>query len=160
MYQKWYEGVRIFFLSHPLFLLILRSYNRLMTALFPLVFAGIVCIVNWERRWLVLAVSATGFLLLSMFRRWMNFPRPYEQFVVIPLFDRDSLGRSFPSRHVFSATLISMLVLPLSSWFGVLLLVLSAGLAVARVLGGVHYPRDVFAGYLLGILWGSLLYFI
>lgn len=63
-----------------------------------------------------------------------------------------------PSRHVFSASLLSMVLLQVSGTLGLLFLVLSLGLASARVLGGVHYPKDVLVGYLLGLLWGSLLY--
>lgn len=159
-YQEWYERVRGFFLRHPFGLLSLRVYNRLMTILFPLVFAGLLYLASWEWRLIYLGLSATGFLLLSLFRRWINRPRPYETYTLMPLFDKDSLGESFPSRHVFSATLISMLALHSFGWLGMVFLALSAGLALTRVLGGVHFPRDVAVGYLLGVLWGSLLYFI
>ncbi|KXT74610.1 Phosphatidylglycerophosphatase B [Streptococcus gordonii] len=41
---------------------------------------------------------------------------------------------------------------------GLLCLLLSAGLAAVRVIGGVHYPKDVLVGYLCGICWGSILF--
>ncbi len=68
-----------------------------------------------------------------------------------------SLGKSFPSRHVFSATVIAMLALTLN-WLGGAMLFLAGALALLRVLGGVHYPSDVLAGYVIGILVGLLLY--
>ena len=37
-------------------------------------------------------------------------------------------------------------------------LILSAVLAVCRVVGGVHYPRDVVVGYALGLVCGALLF--
>ena len=63
-----------------------------------------------------------------------------------------------PSRHVFSSTIIAMSALSLSPWFGFILLFLTALLALVRVLGGVHYPKDVLVGYACGLLVGSLLY--
>ena len=38
------------------------------------------------------------------------------------------------------------------------MLFLAGALAFLRVLGGVHYPSDVMAGYAIGILVGLLLY--
>ena len=35
-----------------------------------------------------------------------------------------------------------------------ILLVLAALEGYIRVVGGVHYPRDVIVGYLLGVLFG------
>ena len=75
-----------------------------------------------------------------------------------PLIKKDSLGKSFPSRHVFSATTIAMFTLLLNPWLGGTMLFLAAILAILRVLGGVHYPSDVLAGYVIGILVGLLLY--
>ena len=41
---------------------------------------------------------------------------------------------------------------------GLILLVLSALLGLVRVLGGVHYPKDVLVGYACGLLWGILFF--
>ncbi|MFR5847382.1 MAG: phosphatase PAP2 family protein [Streptococcus salivarius] len=62
------------------------------------------------------------------------------------------MGKSFPSRHVFSATVIAMLALTLNPWLGGAMLFLAMALALLRVLGGVHYPSDVLAGYAIGFL--------
>ena len=53
-------------------------------------------------------VPAFGFVLLTLVRKWINQPRPYETWEIVPLLDKDSSGNSMPSRHVFSATIISM----------------------------------------------------
>lgn len=69
-------------------------------------------------------------------------------------------GKSFPSRHTFSAFAIA------ASWFvasvpvAVVLLVAAGVLAVCRVLGGVHFPRDVVAGALIGSATGALAAFL
>ena len=90
--------------------------------------------------------------------RLYNRPRPYQTWDIQPLIKKDSLGKSFPSRHVFSATVIAMLALMINPWLGGTMLFLAAILAILRVLGGVHYPSDVLAGYVIGILVGLLLY--
>lgn len=96
--------------------------------------------------------------LLSLGRSLYNRPRPYQTWAIQPLIKKDSLGKSFPSRHVFSATVIAMLALTLNPWLGGAMLFLAGALAFLRVLGGVHYPSDVMAGYAIGILVGLLLY--
>ena len=55
-------------------------------------------------------------------------PRPYQTWAIQPLIKKDSLGKSFPSRHVFSATVIAMLALTLNPWLGGAMLFLAMAL--------------------------------
>jgi membrane-associated phospholipid phosphatase len=109
----------------------------------------------------VFLVPAISFLVLSLGRHWINRKRPYEAFEVPPVIPKDTMGKSFPSRHVFSATIIAMTFLLMSPWpwAGILLLVVAVLEAVVRVLSGVHYISDVIAGIAVGVL-ASLLYLI
>lgn len=157
-YGIWYGKVSAFFARHPFYLSVLRGYNRYFPPIIALLYAGVLV---WRRTgpWgSYLWLPALGFVLLSYIRKQVNLPRPYETWDMSPLISRESQGKSMPSRHVFSASLLSMVLLQVSGTLGLLFLVLSLGLASARVLGGVHYPKDVLVGYLLGLLWGSLLY--
>jgi membrane-associated phospholipid phosphatase len=90
-------------------------------------------------------------------RYLINSPRPYEVFDIdefkVMREERKS-GRSFPSRHVFSAFLIGMLWLPYSVPFGVAALMLGAFLGLQRVLLGIHFIRDVITGAVIGIVSG------
>ena len=103
-------------------------------------------------------VPASGFVILSFLRKKINAPRPYEEWDIKPLLDRDSPGQSMPSRHVFSATIISMACLHTSLTMGLICLTLSAFLGLVRVLGGVHYPKDVVVGYICGLVWGVIFF--
>jgi len=104
--------------------------------------------------WTVILVPAISFIILSVGRALINRPRPYEAFGIPPVIKKDTKGKSFPSRHVFSATLIAMTFLWMSPWMwlGVLYLVISVCLGVVRVLSGIHYISDVVAGIVIGVL--------
>lgn len=112
----------------------------------------------WSRLLRLVLIPGSGFVLLSLVRQHLNAPRPYEQWPIDPLIAREKTGDSFPSRHVFSATVIAVAALWINWYWGLVLLALAALLAVIRVIGGVHYPRDVVVGALCGLVVGSLLF--
>ena len=139
-------------------------FNRGMTVFMPLVY-GLVLIAallteGWKGLLAFFFLPAIGFGLLSAIRKWLNQARPYEKWAIQPLLAKDTLGKSMPSRHVFSAVVISVCVLRVTTWAGIFLLILSAILAFCRVLGGVHYPKDVVVGYITGLIAGSLLFLV
>lgn len=115
---------------------------------------------GWKELLAFILLPAIGFALLSAIRKQLNQARPYEKWAIQPLLAKDTLGKSMPSRHVFSATVISMCLLYFFWLPGLLCLLLSAGLAAVRVIGGVHYPKDVLVGYLCGIFWGALIFLL
>lgn len=100
----------------------------------------------------ILLVTAISFGLVSIFRSLYNAKRPYEIYDYEPLIKKKKLGQSFPSRHVFSIFAITMNVLYFNTLGGVVLLFFGIVLAVCRVLGGVHFPKDVIAGAIFGIV--------
>ena len=162
-YQEWYDHIAGKIKNNPLFLRLLRVFNRFMTVVMPIVYLTLL-VTTYLREgfakqvWIYVFVPASGFVILSLLRKKINAPRPYEEWAIKPLLDRDSPGQSMPSRHVFSATIISMACLHASLSVGVILLVLSAFLGLVRVLGGVHYPKDVVVGYICGLAWGMLFF--
>ena len=107
----------------------------------------------------LLALSATSFLVVSVFRRLFNAPRPKQ---VYPTLENvpDKEGRSMPSRHVFCAALISVLLLGYAPTLGIIMLVFALCMGACRVLRGLHFLRDVIAGCFCGVvsgLFGSLI---
>jgi undecaprenyl-diphosphatase len=65
--------------------------------------------------------------------------------------------RSFPSRHVASATAMAVITRPAAPRLAALMGLECAALGLARVRVGLHYPTDVLAGCLLGAAVGRLL---
>ena len=162
-YQEWYDHIAGNIENNPFLLTLLRTFNRFMTVVMPIVYLTLLVITYLQEGLgkqvlMYVFVPASGFVILSLFRKKINAPRPYEVWEIVPLLDRDSPGQSMPSRHVFSATIISMACLHASLSVGVILLVLSAFLGLVRVLGGVHYPKDVLVGYACGLVWGVIFF--
>ena len=162
-YQEWYDHMAANIENKPIFLRLLRVFNRLMTVVIPIVYLTLLATTYFQeglgRQILIYVfIPASGFVILSLLRKKINAPRPYEVWEIIPLLDRDSPGQSMPSRHVFSATIISMACLHASLTVGFILLVLSAFLGLVRVLGGVHYPKDVVVGYICALVWGVIFF--
>ena len=164
-YQEWYEKRKSGLLRHPHLLQLMRVFNRMMTVLMPLAYLTLLG-TNFVGEGIgkdlsvYILVPAFGFVLLTLGRKWVNQPRPYENWEIVPLLDKDSSGNSMPSRHVFSATIISMACMHASLPMGMILLVLSAFLGLVRVLGGVHYPKDVLVGCACGLLLGILFFML
>lgn len=105
-------------------------------------------------------VTGVAFAVVSFLRKKIGAKRPYETMKFEPIADRKGGGDSFPSRHVFSIFIISVAMLKQNIWLGLLFLVMGLFLAVLRVIAGLHYPRDVIAGALIGIISGGLGFFL
>ena len=162
-YQEWYDHIAGKIENKPIFLRLLRAFNRFMTVVMPIVYLILLTTTYLQEGLgkqvgIYLFIPASGFVILSFLRKKINAPRPYEEWDIKPLLDRDSPGQSMPSRHVFSATIISMTCLHASLSVGIILLVLSALLGLVRVSGGVHYPKDVVVGYICGLVWGVIFF--
>lgn len=160
-----YERVRPFFITHGFCLSLLKWVNRLVTLLMPLLYFYVLwtAYLKASKAWIVLAyllVPATGFMILSVIRKRMNWPRPYELGTFPPLLNREGKGSSMPSRHVFSAAIISTVAWEVNPLLSVLGLSLTLLLAGVRVLAGLHFIRDVVVGFLSAILWGIVWFYL
>ena len=104
----------------------------------------------------VIVGAAVPFVFVSIVRRLIRAPRPYELYDFYENLPKDKSGSSFPSRHAFSAFVIGTLAMPHSIILGVCVLALGVILSVARVLLGIHFIRDILAGALVGAISGIL----
>ncbi|HIZ71378.1 MAG TPA: phosphatase PAP2 family protein [Candidatus Atopostipes pullistercoris] len=142
---------------------IITHLNLLITTLiyitYPLVLFYLIYTRD-ERFWRVLLAPAISFVFVSMIRHYIDAPRPYEVKEIDPIIKKETKGNSFPSRHVFSAFVIATTLYFISKPLGILLMIAGFLLAVLRVIGGVHFPRDVIVGAIIGIVSGVLGFYI
>ena len=158
-YEQWAAPLR----GRPGVVRALNIVNHGIVVVFYAAYAlllGWACVSDPWRLVPLVGVTAVGFVAVSFFRRRFNAPRPYECCSIAPLIARDGAGKSFPSRHAFSAFAIAASWFAASAPVAVVLLVAAVVLAICRVLGGVHFPRDVVVGALIGSATGALAAFL
>lgn len=162
MTEETYEAISRPFRANPRAGRWLVGVNKALTILGYVVYPLLLIEVAFAQDWMALAkfliVPGTGFALLSIFRSRYNAPRPYEVLGIDPIIKKDTRGKSFPSRHTFS---IMMIAFTWCAWrlpVGISLVVLGCVMAATRVVGGVHFPRDVVAGALFAALWAVIGY--
>ncbi len=100
-------------------------------------------------------VSIIGYLMVTAIKYLVAQPRPY---VTLPSVINSIITKpydpfSFPSGHAFIAFLILMfLPKEFPKWSKALSIIYIIFIPIASMYIGVHYPTDVLAGALLGIL--------
>lgn len=135
--------------------------NRLIVWVFYAAFALLGVALAAEGRFFLLAVSygaaALGFGAVTALRRIVAAPRPYQNGGPAAAIAREGENDSFPSRHCFSAFIITFLW-GLAGFWGICtcLGALAVLLAILRVQGGVHYPRDVLGALACAALFAGL----
>lgn len=99
-------------------------------------------------------------LEISVLRKIVNRPRPYEKYSTEPVIKRDGKGESFPSRHTASAFIIAMCAIPVSVPVAIVLLIISLIIGLTRILAGVHYISDVITGAAISIATGYIFFVV
>ena len=96
-------------------------------------------------------VPLITFCVVSLWRSGINWQRPYERYNIDPLIRKDTQGKSMPSRHMASASIITCTLLWVAGnenhpiiWSAAIIGFLGCGaIAYVRIVGGVHFPRDI-----------------
>ena len=139
------------------------SLNQILTGVVFMVYPLYIVMLYLEKDpklMKVIFVPAVSFVLVTIFRKMINVPRPYEKFEIPPVIEKDTKGKSFPSRHVFSVFIIAVTIFCSHPGPGILIALIGVAMAVIRVLGGVHEPRDVIAGAVIGLVCGVVGFYI
>ena len=164
MYEEYYESISKRWREKPNGSLILSGIdNGLRVFVASLYFILLIWLVISQSPLLVRAilVPLVTFVVVSVWRATINWKRPYEVHPIDPLIKKDTQGKSMPSRHMASATIIACTLLWVAAttnntliWVLALGACLScAGIAYVRIVGGVHFPRDIAVGAIISILF-------
>ncbi len=163
LYVRFYRKCEAFFKEKEIRLDILKFLYKALPVLEAVIYCGLIIYSFVKEDYLMftkcIVVPATAFVVVSIFRKLIDSPRPYTKYDITPLINKDKSGESFPSRHTLSAFLITMTGFYVYFPIGIVLAVISSVIVVTRVISGVHFTKDVIAGALIGILSG-LIYFI
>ena len=100
------------------------------------------------------SVCLISFILLSLYRKMADKKRPSQVHNIPSAIEKGKEGKSFPSRHSFSAAVISTCLFHVSVYLGIAFLILTLIIAALRVVLGLHFVKDVIVGILIGILCG------
>ena len=163
MTAEGYARLTAWWRAHPRALAALRACNTALTALgwfaYPLLLVLAALLQPGLLPRFVL-VPGLGFALCTALRVAIDQPRPYERLSIEVLIPKQTKGRSFPSRHVFSMTVIALSWLSWVPAVGAVLLVASVFMGYARVVGGVHFAHDVAGGAALAVLGAAVGYLL
>ncbi len=110
---------------------------------------------------LLICAVATG-IILHFFKWYIKRPRPLKEFdlliqqgriVVYYIGEKLQGSNSFPSGHTQTAfTAATFLNKFLEKKYSFFVFLLAIGVGIARIYSGVHFPSDVVAGVLIGII--------
>lgn len=152
-----------FFSEHKKALKLLKFIYKVLPNIVFLVYPFLLAVtfftVGFGSLWLRLVLVPFGVLVLvTLLRMAINEPRPYERFGEPSLFDKQTKGRSMPSRHTASTFVIAMAFLRVNLPLGLFMMLLSVLIMLSRVLAGAHYVRDVLVGAMLAISLGQIMF--
>lgn len=117
---------------------------------------------NFKKYWLmliqaILAAILSRLVITNIIRWLLPRSRPFIELGINPLFDYDPLKSSFPSGHAAFYFAIATIVYSWNKKTGILFYIASFLISFARVFSGIHWPSDILAGAIIGILSGWLI---
>lgn len=107
---------------------------------------------------LIFGVITLG-LMIDIIKLYIRRVRPYIKLKKIRIVGSKASGRSFPSGHTGQAFFLASLIVHyyhVNTYLWILLYATSLLVGITRIYVGMHYPRDVLAGAILGTAWGII----
>ena len=127
---------------------------------------GYLCLMRRFRALVFVLAATIGGLVVSQFLKSLfDRPRP----AIVPHLSQ-AMSSSFPSGHSMMSAVVYLTLGTLlgtvvrgrkvQAYFLVVALLLSGLVGISRVYMGVHYPTDVLAGWMMGLAWAALCWWV
>ncbi len=105
-----------------------------------------------------IVVPFSVYIINNTVRKILNKKRPFQELDITPLIKHKN-SPSCPSNHTACAMVISLTFLKAASFgnshllilMGIFFIICGIFTGISRVVCGIHYPRDIFLGYIIGI---------
>lgn len=136
----------------------IAKYSEYILAVVLVLFLAI----NFKKYWrmlleAIIAAVFTRFVLAEIIRWLWSRPRPFVTNNVNLLIDYNAEESSFPSGHASFYFALSTIVYFYNKKIGIIFYIASLFIVLARVFVGIHWPSDILAGAIIGILVGLVL---
>jgi undecaprenyl-diphosphatase len=105
---------------------------------------------------LILSVGASDLIAYRVVKQMAQRQRPMEAGLSVQLRTHNHSGSSFPSNHAANVFAAATVLSSAFVWMGPLYFLVAALVAYSRVYVGVHFPLDVVAGAIIGILIATI----
>lgn len=105
---------------------------------------------------IILLIAASDQISSNLLKNIFDRPRPCNLLDDVNLLVNCSRSFSFPSSHAVNNFAVAFYFYKLFPKFKWILFTIAALIAISRPYVGVHYPSDIFAGALIGMLIGYI----
>jgi len=108
-------------------------------------------IKKWKEISIAFFSGASAWVVATIIKMIVKAPRPYLIFPDIsPLLSKTDF--SFPSGHATFFMALGVAIYLSHKKAGVIFIILALLIGLARIITGVHFPVDIFVGFILGII--------
>ena len=140
---------------------VMIAFSALGDGGFIWIFFGLVCICskNYRQTGIVIFIALLFNVVVgeTILKNLIMRERPYIDYPAIALLISEPGGYSFPSGHTFSSFAAATAISRSVKFYGrTAVFLLAFCIGFSRVYLFVHYPCDVIAGVVLGIIFGMI----
>lgn len=152
--EHFYQNMLTYIRLHPLYLKTILLINKVFPLIITMIYPMILIYLYLTSSNLLIPTlikPLIAFISVTIFRKIINRPRPYETMNINPLVMHKQ-GQSFPSRHALSAMIIALVCINIHPLLGLFMTILAISICLSRILTGTHYISDVLTSIIIAII--------